>query len=147
MDLKKLRALAEDATGWSNCNQAWIDHSEDAPAAVVGHIDDEGNAYPVSTIDCDQYYAAQDSIKLAKFYAAANPETVLMLISTADTLRAELEKAQAILGELVALQDMKAELSLMLLREEGGAGVEYDRRCAAAWIAARAAVLPKEAGQ
>ena len=81
MELQKLKVLAEEVKGWSNCNQAWLDHSEDEPAAVVGHIDDDGVTYPVATIDCDQYYAAHDSLKLARFYAAANPEMVLRLIA------------------------------------------------------------------
>ena len=81
MELQKLKALAEEVKQWSNCNEAWLYHSEDEPAAMVGHIDDDGNAYPVATIDCDQYYEAQDSIKLARFYAAASPETVLRLIA------------------------------------------------------------------
>jgi len=81
MELQELKALAEEVKQWSNCNQAWLDQSEDDPAAVVGHIDEDGNTYQVATIDCDQYYAAQDSIKLARFYAAANPETVLQLIA------------------------------------------------------------------
>lgn len=81
MELQKLKSLAEEVKGWSNCQQAWLDTSEDDPAAVVGHIDEDGNTYPVATIDCDQYYAGQDSLKLAKFYAAANPEMVLRLIA------------------------------------------------------------------
>lgn len=81
MELQKLKALAEDVKGWSNCKSAWLDHSEDEPSAVVGHIAEDGETYPVATIDCDQYYAAQDSIKLARFYAAANPETVLRMIA------------------------------------------------------------------
>ena len=48
MELQKLKALAEEVTQWSNCNQAWLDQSEDDPAAVVGHIDDDGNTYPVA---------------------------------------------------------------------------------------------------
>ena len=81
IDTKEIRRLAQAVSEWSNCNQAWLDQSEDDPAAVVGHIDEDGITYPVATIDCDQYYAAQDSIKLARFYAAANPETVLRLIA------------------------------------------------------------------
>lgn len=44
---------------------------------------------------------------------------------------------QAALAELVALESMKDELSLMLLREEGGMGAEYDRRKPLAWARAR----------
>lgn len=89
MELQKLKALAEDVKGWGNCNQAWLDHSEDEPAAVVGHISEDGDTYPVATIDCDQYYAAQDSLKLARFYAAANPETVLRLIAMIESPNVE----------------------------------------------------------
>ena len=90
MELQELKALAEEVKQWSNCNQAWLDQSEDVPGAVVGHIDEDGNTYQVATIDCDQYYAAQDSIKLARFYAAANPETVLQLIAMIESPNAEL---------------------------------------------------------
>lgn len=89
IELQKLKALAEDVKGWSNCNQAWLDHSEDISGAVVGHISEDGVTYPVATIDCDQYYEAQDSIKLARFYAAANPEAVLQLIAMVETHNAK----------------------------------------------------------
>ena len=95
MELEKLKALAEDVTQWSNCNQAWLDQSEDEPASVVGHIDDDGETYPVMTIDCDQYYAGQESLKLAKFYAAANPDAVLNLIRAVEMHRSERDHAKA----------------------------------------------------
>jgi len=41
------------------------------------------------------------------------------------------------LAELVMLERMKGELSLMLLREEGGMGLDYDRRKPLAWQRAR----------
>lgn len=78
-DISALERAALAVTGWSSCNQAWLDASEDVAAAVVGHIDEEGNAYPVATIDCDQYYSG-DSLPLAKFYAAANPAVALELV-------------------------------------------------------------------
>lgn len=77
---KELRRLAQAVSEWSNCNQAWLDQSEDDPAAVVGYIDEDGITYPVATIDCDQYYAAHHSLPLAKFYAAANPAVVSELL-------------------------------------------------------------------
>ena len=95
MELKKLKAMAEEVKGWSNCNQAWLDHSEDEPAAVVGHIGEGGETYPVAVIDCDQYYAAQDSLKLAQFYAAANPEMVLRLIAMIETPNVKLRGSPA----------------------------------------------------
>lgn len=80
LDLAAIKRAAEEVKDWSNCNQAWLDTSEDVSAAVVGHIDEDGNTYPVATIDCDQYYAGGDSIKLARHYAAAKPDVVLELI-------------------------------------------------------------------
>jgi hypothetical protein len=51
----------------------------------------------------------------------------------------------AAMTELVALKDMKDELSLMLLREEGGMGLDYDRRKPIAWQRARELVTPNAA--
>jgi len=80
IDTKELRRLAQAVSGWSNCNHAWLDQSEGVSAAAVGHIDEDGNTYPVATIDCDQYYAAHQSLPLAKFYAAANPAVISELL-------------------------------------------------------------------
>ena len=58
---------------------------------------------------------------------------------------AMLERAKALreaLTELVTLKDMKDQLSLMLLREEGRMGEDYDRRKPLAWDRARALVTP-----
>ena len=88
-----LKAAANEVIGWSNCNAAWLDSSEDVPAAVVGHIDNEGNGYPVAVIDCEQYYSG-DSLKLAKFYAQANPATIIALLAERDALIARAEAAE-----------------------------------------------------
>src|SRR5574337_2167831 len=90
MELQKRKALAEEVKQWSSCDTAWLDTAEDEPAAVVGHISEDGYTYPVAVIDCDQYYEAQDSLKLARFYAAANPETVLRLIAMIEASNVEL---------------------------------------------------------
>lgn len=79
IEIDALERAALAVSGRSNCNQAWLDTSEDVGAAVVGHINEDGSAYPVATIDCDQYCSG-DSLPLAKFYAAANPAAVLELI-------------------------------------------------------------------
>jgi uncharacterized UBP type Zn finger protein len=80
MNINELEELAKAVPGWSNCNKAWLDTSEDVSAAVVGHINEDGECYPVITVDCDQYYSG-DSLKLAKFYAAANPSAISELIA------------------------------------------------------------------
>jgi len=95
INIDELERLASAVSGWSNCSQAWLDTSEDDTAAVVGHINEDGATYPVATIDCDQYYHGGDSLPLAKFYAAANPATVLELIGEVRRLRAELAASQA----------------------------------------------------
>lgn len=91
IDTKELRRLAQAVSGWGNCNQTWLDQSEDVPAVVVGHIGEDGETYPVVTIDCDQYYAADQSLPLGKFYTAANPAAVIEIL---DRLEAA-EKAVA----------------------------------------------------
>ena len=50
----------------------------------------------------------------------------------------------AALKELVELKNMKDEMSLMLLREEGGMGTDYDRRKPLAWQRARELVGSNE---
>lgn len=95
MELQELKALAAAVKDWGNYTDAWLDQSEDEPAAVVGHIDDDGNTYPVATVDCDQYYAAADSLKLAKFYAAANPEMVLRMIAMIEAPNVEFSSGHA----------------------------------------------------
>lgn len=87
LNLEKLKMLAQSVKGWSNCNSAWLDTSEDDSAAVVGHISEDGETYPVAVIDCDQYYRGQDSLKLARFYAEANPAIVLALIEKIEALQ------------------------------------------------------------
>lgn len=64
---------------------------------MVGHINEDGETYPVVTIDCDQYSAAGQSLPLGKFYAAANPAVINEILNRLeaveeerDTLRAEL---------------------------------------------------------
>lgn len=119
IDVEKMKSSALEVSGWGNCNSAWLDTSEDESAAVVGHIDEDGITYPVVVVDCDQYYAGQDSLPLAKFYARSNPRAVLelikrledaekqrdgfhkMLLSEPDT-KGALFKAENILREAIA---------------------------------------------
>ena len=88
-----LKAAAVEVNEWSNCNTAWLDTADDSDCAVVGHIDEDGNDYPVSVVDCAQYYSG-DSLKLAKFYAKANPATILALLAERDALIARAEAAE-----------------------------------------------------
>ena len=79
---EQLKEFALIASSWDNCDRAWIDdprHPDEI--AVIGIIDEDDNKYPVVTIDCSQYDCPNASIKLAQFYAAANPTVVLQLIA------------------------------------------------------------------
>ena len=98
IDIKAIKAAAEAVKGWRNCNQAWLDTSEDATADVVGHIGEDGEPYPVVTVDCDQYFAGGDSLPLAKFYATANPATVLAMCNEIERLRHENGTPLSMLG-------------------------------------------------
>lgn len=80
IDKERLRVLAEAATGWSNCDKVWP-HAEYDGISVLGAICEEGVQYPVAEIDADTYGGDGDSLKLAQFYAGANPATVLALLS------------------------------------------------------------------
>ena len=51
--------------------------------------------------------------------------------------RRDAKQLRDALAELVALKAMKDEMSHMLLREEGGMGLDYDRRKPLAWQRAR----------
>jgi len=86
-----LRALAEAVNGWSSCNEAWP-HAEHFDVAVVGGITD-GEQYPVSQIEADNYGTDGESLKLARFYAAANPGAVLALLDRIAELQAERDDA------------------------------------------------------
>ncbi len=83
-----LRALAEAAKDWASCNEAWPD-PEDIYVAVVGGIMD-GEHYPVAQIEADNYGTDGESLKLAQFYAAANPGAVLALLDRIAELQEQL---------------------------------------------------------
>ena len=85
IDTTKLRKLSQDTEGYGSCKYAWP-HDEHDGVAVVGQIHD-GEKYPVAEIDTGQYFADEEAIKLAEFYAAANPATVLALLDEIDRLR------------------------------------------------------------
>lgn len=102
ININELRKLAQAVSEWSSCNQVWLDQSEDIPAAVVGHIDEDGNTYPVATIDCDQYYAAHQSLPLARFYATANPAAITELL---DRLEAAEKERDELRAKIEAMKD------------------------------------------
>ena len=107
-----LRALSNAVKAWACCNEAWP-HAEHFDVAVVGGITD-GEQYPVAQIDADTYGTDGESLKLAQFYAAANPGAVLALLDRIDALQAENEHllAQVHKLEMDAL-DLASENSIL----------------------------------
>ncbi|MBB1651637.1 hypothetical protein [Delftia sp. UME58] len=114
-----LRALSNAVKAWACCNEAWP-HAEHFDVAVVGGITD-GEQYPVAQIDADTYGTDGESLKLAQFYAAANPGAVLALLDRIDALQAENERllAQVHKLEMDAL-DLASENSILKRAEEAG---------------------------
>ena len=146
IDTNELRRLTQAVSGWSNCNQVWLDQSEDVPAAVVGHIDEDGNTYPIATIDCDQYYAAHQSLPLAKFYAAANPAAISELLdrleaaekSDAESLamyRKARDERDALRAEIERLQsNLSASAQAFVQLEAVAAEARRNDATAMSWI-------------
>ena len=98
MNIEKIKAAALAVCSWK-LGTAWLDASEDESAAVVGHIDEDGNEYAVITVDCDQYFQGQDSLPLAKYYAQANPSAVLELIERLEAAERDAERYRFIKDE------------------------------------------------
>ena len=88
-DLQQLKALAEQVKGWANVKHVWRDSGDEA--YIVGHINEDGEKYPVVVVDTQQYY--EDGPALANFYAAANPAVVLGLIARIDRAERALIRA------------------------------------------------------
>ena len=101
IDKERLRVLAEAATGWSNCDKVWP-HAEYDEISVLGAICEEGVQYPGAEIDADTYGDDGDSLKLAQFYAGANPAAVLALLSENAALAAEVERLRKDAGRVDA---------------------------------------------
>lgn len=85
---KHLRELAEGVKHWGNSvADAWPADPDFNDSWVAGAIDEDGNKYPVIEVDADQYDAPGDSERLARFFTAANPATVLTLLDEIETLQ------------------------------------------------------------
>jgi len=94
-----LRLAAEAVKAWSNVDDFWALPDSDCGEMVLGAIE-EGDKYELLTIDADTFGTDGESVKLAQFYAAANPGAVLALLDERDSLRAQLAALAA--GQAVA---------------------------------------------
>ncbi len=82
--LSEIEEAAKAAKGWSNCTvvrEIADDGDEEYLTARVGALDDDGNFTDVLMVDCAQYFAAEQSIKLATHIAKCNPATILELVA------------------------------------------------------------------
>lgn len=101
-DHTELKRLAYDVREWDQTRDAW--EGESQGLAIVGHVNhDTECSYPVMEIDTEQYDHPDDAIKLAQFYAAANPVKVFELISEITKLEGEAKVLRDLLGESLTL--------------------------------------------
>ena len=99
IDYIELKRLAEATNGWDNLKSCWPEETEDGDLEVnwfVGAVTEDDDKYPIIEINTAQYDALEDAGRLARFYAAANPDTVLSLLDQIEAKQAriiELAKA------------------------------------------------------
>lgn len=99
--------LIASVKGWY-LNQAWEKIDDDGyKTACIGVISD-GEKYPVATIDCGQYDQEGDSIKVARYIAAANPEYMASLQETIRTQQATIERLTEQLKAMVETYQYEA---------------------------------------
>jgi hypothetical protein len=123
-DHSELKNLAEGMAGWDNLTKCWP-CDENGPDWQVGQVDEEGNRYPVMTIDTEQYDAESHASTLAQYYAAANPVAVLALIGERDKLKDENEVARMRIKELDLLFGRYIiAMRTAVIEEEHGLGAE-----------------------
>lgn len=127
IDIEKLKAAALAVKDWE-LSDAWLDTSEDDPAAVVGHIDEDGRTYPVAIVDCDQYDQGGDSIKVAKFYAAANPYITIELIEQLEKAEKDAANYKAQLAESQA-QNVTLRETLRVMHDGYFKTEEHETMC------------------
>jgi len=95
--IKELKRLAEAARGWPMDQVQQTPDDLEAGVACVGCADEDGSFSEVMSIDTGLYFAEEQAINLANFYAAANQAAIKWLI-------AQLEAAQAELAAIRALE-------------------------------------------
>ena len=90
-DYRELKILAEAVKGWDKMTECWPS-DENGPDWQIGRLDEEDNRWPLMTVDTERYDQEQDAPKVAQYYAAANPEAVLELISEVELLHDDIEQ-------------------------------------------------------
>lgn len=87
--LDDLQRKAKDMRGWPNDRAfAGDDHW------CVGTVDEEDNEYPVIEVHPEYYDQEHHGEQMARYYAAANPATILALVEHIRSLTERLERAE-----------------------------------------------------
>ncbi len=96
MNIEEMKRLAEPLVNW-DATSAW----EGAEgAAFIGHIDEDGNQYAVACFDLTEYDGFEgDSLKMAQYYAAANPAAILELLADFEQWKSAANANKALLIE------------------------------------------------
>lgn len=87
IDEQKLRELAEALKGFGLTSARGVDGDDSGQAELGQEID--GEFYSVGIFDTFQYDEPEVSLKLANFYASANPDAITALLDELATLRSE----------------------------------------------------------
>lgn len=92
--INELRKLAEPLVPWC-VTSAW---EGEEGTAWLGNISYDDNLHEVACFDLTMYDGFEgDSLKMAQYYAAANPAAILALIAEIDSLR---DQVNGLTGEL-----------------------------------------------
>jgi len=105
--INELRKLADPLVPWC------VNHAKESAygTAVIGHVDEDDNMHEVACFDLTMYDGFEgDSLKMAQYYATANPAAILALIQQRDELLAEMRVIEDILNRETNTQDMGYEL-------------------------------------
>lgn len=97
--LADLQQKAEGMRGWPNDRAfAGDDHW------CVGTVDEEDNEYPVVEVHPDWYDQAHHGEQMARYYAAANPATILAMVEHIRSLTKRLAKVEKDAGRYAHLK-------------------------------------------
>ena len=98
-----LRSLAAAVKGWSGITEVWAapvdDGVHDFGITILGHMNEGGNELPTTEIDTYTHGHAGESLKLAQYYAAANPAAILALLDRIAMLEAAAVKESLTLAQ------------------------------------------------